>query len=94
MPENPDSEGQKRLIFVNGGADPWSELSVNESRGRGNVKVKTMKVPGASHHFWTHAVKESDDSKIVDVRKAIYEEIYNWLGINVDSPSHYVLETE
>eukprot|EP00985_Skeletonema_marinoi_P016597 scaffold8949_cov126-Skeletonema_marinoi.AAC.14 len=85
-------EGQKRLLFVNGNADPWSELSVNEKRGSSHVQ--TINVPGASHHFWTHPVKESDDNHVVEARKAIYRHVYDWLGINEDSPRHYDLKTE
>jgi len=85
-------EGQKRLLFVNGNADPWSELSVNEKRGSSNVQ--TIHVPGASHHFWTHPVKESDDNHVVEARQAIYRHVYDWLGINEDSPRDYDLKTE
>lgn len=85
-------EGQKRLIFVNGDADPWSELSVDEQRG--NSHVQTMTVHGASHHFWTHPVRESDDKRIVEARQAIYRHIYDWLEIDADSPHHYDLKTE
>ncbi len=85
-------EGQKRLIFVNGDVDPWSELSVDEKRG--NSHVQKIKVAGASHHFWTHPVRESDDKHVVEARQGIYRQIYDWLEIDADSPHHYDLKTE
>ena len=66
-------EGQKRLIFINGDVDPWSELSVDEKRGSSHVQK--IKVAGASHHFWTHSVRESDDKHVVQARQAIYRQI-------------------
>ena len=69
-------EGHKRLLFVNGDADPWSELSVVNDK-----RVQTIKVPGASHHFWTHSVKETDGHHVIEARKAIYRHVYDWLGI-------------
>jgi hypothetical protein len=85
-------EGHKRLLFVNGDVDPWSELSVNEESGRSDVQ--TLKVFGASHHFWTHPVKETDDNHVVEARQSIYRHVYDWLGVDADSSSHYDLKTE
>jgi len=85
-------EGQKRLIFVNGDVDPWSELSVDEKRGSSHVQ--SINVPGASHHFWTHPVKDSDDKHIVEARQAIYRHVYDWLGINGESQPHSELKAE
>ena len=86
-------DGQKRLIFVNGDVDPWSELSVDKKRGSSH-DVQSINVPGASHHFWTHPLKDSDDNHIVEARQAIHRHVYDWLGINGDTQSRYELEVE
>lgn len=87
-------DGHTRLIFVNGDVDPWSQLSFFLERGSSS-DVLRIKVPGASHHFWTHPVKEADGIHIVEARKVIYRHVYAWLGvIAANSPRHYDLKTE
>ena len=70
----------KRILFVNGEVDPWSMLSVDLDHGR-SAELPTIWVEGASHHFWTHQVLESDGDNIVEVRRAIYQQIIEWLGL-------------
>lgn len=72
------AEGQKRILFVNGDVDPWSVLAVQE----GTVDHPNVVVPGASHHFWTHAVKDSDGPEVHKVRETIYETVSGWLGVD------------
>jgi hypothetical protein len=36
-------------------------------------------VPGASHHAWTHKVKETDSLEIQGARELIFKTIENWL---------------
>ena len=74
---NIDSE---RILFVNGEVDPWSMLSVDMGHGR-SVELPTIWIEGASHHFWTHQVMESDGQNIVEARKAIYQQVIEWLGL-------------
>ena len=78
----------KRILFVNGEVDPWSMLSVDLDHGR-CAELPTIWVEGASHHFWTHQVLESDGDNIVEARKAIYQQIIGWLGLEdeLDSDS-------
>ncbi|KAL7508256.1 hypothetical protein ACHAXN_005317 [Cyclotella atomus] len=75
---NADTNDQ-RILFVNGDVDPWSELAVSEQRGVSNDD-EVISVPGASHHFWTHKIKESDGDAIVDAREQIYNVVSSWLG--------------
>jgi len=38
-----------------------------------------MCISGASHHFWTHQIKDSDSEFVVNARKAIYDTVTTWL---------------
>jgi hypothetical protein len=38
-------------------------------------------VAGASHHAWTHAVKDTDALEIIQIREYIYSCVMDWLGI-------------
>ena len=69
-----------RILFVNGEVDPWSMLSVDLDHGR-SAELPTIWVEGASHHFWTHQVLESDGKNIVQARKAIYGQMIEWLEL-------------
>lgn len=69
--------GQKRIIFVTGDVDPWTELSFTKEGSKGHPSIS---VTGASHHFWTHEIKDSDSKFVVDARQAIYDTVSDWLG--------------
>lgn len=71
------SQDEQRILFVNGDVDPWSELAMSKVQ---NPKVRS--VTGASHHFWTHKVQESDGEAVVEAREGIYETVSSWLGID------------
>jgi hypothetical protein len=62
-------------MFVNGDVDPWSELAVSDG----------TRVPGSSHHFWTHKIKHSDGDAIAAARQEIYDTISSWLGVEPSS---------
>eukprot|EP00591_Stephanopyxis_turris_P003403 CAMPEP_0195517398 /NCGR_PEP_ID=MMETSP0794_2-20130614/10686_1 /TAXON_ID=515487 /ORGANISM="Stephanopyxis turris, Strain CCMP 815" /LENGTH=561 /DNA_ID=CAMNT_0040646201 /DNA_START=169 /DNA_END=1854 /DNA_ORIENTATION=- len=66
-----------RIMFVNGDVDPWSALAVTGDRG--SPDQPTLWVKGASHHAWTHKVKESDSEEIVQAREDIYTQVTEWL---------------
>ena len=36
---------------------------------------------GASHHYWTHEVKETDGPRIAAARTKIQETVSGWLGV-------------
>ena len=74
-------DGQKRIIFVTGDVDPWTELALTD----GNGDHPSISVQGASHHFWTHKVLESDGDAIVAARQTIYDTVSDWLGISGQS---------
>mmetsp|Transcript_8248 Transcript_8248/g.18591 ORF Transcript_8248/g.18591 Transcript_8248/m.18591 type:complete len:596 (-) Transcript_8248:134-1921(-) len=65
-----------RILSVNGDVDPWSELALRHSHGR---SLPTLVVAGASHHFWTHASKSSDEAPVVAARQVIHQTVMNWL---------------
>ena len=70
-------QGQKRIIFVTGDVDPWTELAVTGDKG--NKDHPTYSVKGASHHFWTHMIKDTDGDEIVAARKIIQDKVFEWL---------------
>lgn len=83
---SPFVEGRKRIVFANGDVDPWSELAVSRLPADGGADEVVISVKGASHHFWTHEEKDSDDPAIVDARHEIYEIVAGYLGIDDFSP--------
>ena len=73
-----DMEGS-RILSVNGDIDPWSALSMNKGdRGSSSSsELPTYWSVGASHHFWTHEVKDSDGEGISKTREMIYDWVMN-----------------
>ena len=88
MMENGE-KGQKRILFVTGDVDPWTELALT----KGNKDHPSVSVKGASHHFWTHEIKESDGEFVVAARKTIYSTVSDWLGV-VDEDEKVAIATE
>lgn len=76
------SDGQKRIIFITGGVDPWTELSFTQG---GSKDHPSISVQGASHHFWTHEAKESDSHFVASARQTIYDTVSDWLGVSAHS---------
>lgn len=62
------------ILSVNGDIDPWSVMSYSNS-GRSEDGLTSYWSIGASHHFWTHKVQESDGFGIMETR----DFIYNWV---------------
>jgi thymus-specific serine protease len=69
-----------RILSVNGNVDPWSVLALSKNDER-KYSLPIRVVDGASHHFWTHPVKETDAPEIVQAREFIYSVIQDWIGI-------------
>mmetsp|Transcript_4259 Transcript_4259/g.7092 ORF Transcript_4259/g.7092 Transcript_4259/m.7092 type:complete len:476 (+) Transcript_4259:77-1504(+) len=65
-----------RVLSVNGDVDPWSVLAILESE---DPLMPAHVVKGASHHFWTHPVKETDNQDIKDARDIIHLKVMEWL---------------
>jgi ketosteroid isomerase-like protein len=64
--------GVDRVLWVQGDMDPWYPLGVVEGP---NVLI----VRDASHHFWTHIAKESDQPSVKRARALIKAQIRTWL---------------
>ena len=65
-----------RVLSVNGDVDPWSTLAILNSD---DPLMPAHVVKGASHHFWTHAPKESDNQEVRDARDIIHLKVMEWL---------------
>ena len=75
------NSGATNILTVDGDVDPWSVLGLEESDST-NYKLPVKMVPGASHHFWTHAVKDTDAVAILEIREYIYSTVMTWLGLS------------
>ena len=65
-----------RIFFINGEIDPWRGLSVLKPV---NNDMRVLRVPGASHHFWTHPILDTDDQLIRAAREEIWSEVSHQL---------------
>lgn len=72
-----DEPSGSRVLYPNGEVDPWHALSVLTAPA--NEDIPVMMVKGASHHFWTHPSKPSDQKAVVSARTAIKEQVTTWL---------------
>lgn len=61
-----------RILYPNGQIDPWSALGVLIPP---NDESPVMMVTAASHHFWTHASKPTDDEFVVQARQDIWNQV-------------------
>ena len=73
--------GASNILTINGNVDPWSVLGLEESDSTSYLLPVKM-VDGASHHFWTHPVMDTDAIEILKIREYIYSCVMNWLGID------------
>lgn len=64
--------GVDRVLWVQGDMDPWYPLGVVEG-------PDLLMVPDASHHFWTHVAKDSDQPSVKHARRLIKAQIRRWL---------------
>ena len=48
---------------------------------------------GASHHFWTHPVLETDAPEIQQIREYIYSVVMDWIGVKVVGTNKVVSTT-
>ncbi|EGD81876.1 thymus specific serine peptidase [Salpingoeca rosetta] len=71
------NSGGSCLIYPNGEVDPWHAQSILNST---NPNVKTLWVPGASHHAWTHPSLPTDQPSVVAARKAIRDYVTSTLN--------------
>jgi len=82
-----------KILATNGDIDPWSAMSYSNS-GRhesdGNELDSYWSI-GASHHFWTHEMKDTDGLGVMATRSFIYNWVLSVLdeesGLNFDSSS-------
>ena len=65
-----------RIMYVNGDIDPWHPLSVLSSLPGEPALV----VEGSSHHYWTRPSNPKDSIFIQQSRKAIMDQVNEWLA--------------
>jgi thymus-specific serine protease len=80
-----DLDASSNILSVTGTVDPWSELAVLRTRNHRSVPVHS--VPGASHHFWTHPVRETDSPAVQHARDVIFQTVREWLAVPASSAS-------
>jgi hypothetical protein len=86
-----------RILSVNGDIDPWSAMSMNMVDKEGQQDLPTYWSEGASHHFWTHEILDTDGEKIMQTREFIYRWVTQVLqndGKNFDSNQLLRVSTE
>jgi len=79
------------VLSVNGDVDPWSVLGLHESP---KYSLPVAMVAGASHHFWTHEVLDTDSTEVQQVREYIYLTVISWLDIDQESIEHEQIQQE
>jgi len=77
-----------RVLYPNGQIDPWSYLSVLVTPGPG---LPTLWVPGASHHYWTRPSQPSDAVEDTRAKRAIWEQVTQWLREDDDASATLVI---
>jgi len=71
------NSGGSRILSPNGEVDPWHALAILNSSDP--ERLPTIWVKGASHHAWTHPTLSTDQSSVVQARKAIKMQVTKWL---------------
>ena len=69
------------LLYPNGEVDPWASQSILKAPSAG---ISTMMVDGASHHFWTHPTKATDQPSVIAARKAIRSYVHDMLAADCE----------
>jgi thymus-specific serine protease len=80
------------ILSVTGTVDPWTEMSLQNTQSRHSRNdtehsMPLYSVPGASHHFWTHPVRPTDDEALTAARNYILHTVQDWLFAPDDRPS-------
>lgn len=84
-----DMEGS-RILSVNGDVDPWSAQSMNIGGKVNSTDLPTYWSVNASHHFWTHEVKQSDGEGIFQTREMIHDWVIGLLFHSGDENDNVV----
>eukprot|EP00043_Microstomoeca_roanoka_P018195 m.193365 g.193365 ORF g.193365 m.193365 type:complete len:495 (-) comp16779_c8_seq4:201-1685(-) len=65
------------IMYPNGEVDPWHAQSILNTT---NPNIKTLWVPGASHHAWTHPSAPTDQPSVVAARQTIRQYVLDILN--------------
>lgn len=75
----PDRRGRSDKTTINGNTINKSVVVPESPDQQDDPDRPTWMVPGASHHFWTHRLKETDSPEVVQARQVIYKTALGWL---------------
>ncbi|XP_074535597.1 thymus-specific serine protease [Halichoeres trimaculatus] len=68
-----------RILYVNGGVDPWKELSVVHDRADGGEEVQTVFIKDTAHCADMMMSRVTDRSSLRRARKEIEKHVSGWL---------------
>ena len=86
-------EQTSRIFSVTGTVDPWSEMAIQHTSPTFHHAHEDQdpmeypipyQVPGASHHFWTHPSRDTDDAAVVAARQTIYLTLHDWIMSDIE----------
>jgi len=69
--------GGSRILFVNGGLDPWASLSVTKSI---SPELPALYIPGTSHCANYFRPKPGDPPSLAMAQAQILQQIHDWLA--------------
>lgn len=72
----PDLNGASKIVYPNGGVDPWHAASIVMPP---SWELPTVWVPSASHHAWTHIPKGGDKEDVKQARVSISNFVRKWV---------------
>nr|XP_040058935.1 thymus-specific serine protease isoform X2 [Gasterosteus aculeatus aculeatus] len=74
-----DNPHTHRVLYVNGGVDPWKELSVVRRRAEGGEGARTVFIKDAAHCADMMSRRATDRRSLAEARQEIEEHVVGWL---------------
>ncbi|XP_034557449.1 thymus-specific serine protease-like [Notolabrus celidotus] len=74
-----DNASTKRVLYVNGGVDPWRELSVLHDRSEGGEEVQSIFIKDTAHCADMMSSRVSDRRSLRTAREEIKKHVSSWL---------------
>ncbi|CAJ1066221.1 thymus-specific serine protease isoform X3 [Xyrichtys novacula] len=74
-----DNPATPRVLYVNGGVDPWRELSVVQDRTEGGEEVQTIFIKDTAHCADMMSNRVTDRRSLREAREEIQKRVSGWL---------------